>query len=205
MIPKNPGKSTKTMALLGLAGWLLTACAQIPSSYVVLINNDDGTVGKIEVIANQDKTVLDKAHDATSLTTESGKIFKPDLDRVHADFGQTLAARPEKPVSFVLYFQAGKTQLTAASELELQNILGEINRRNVPDISVIGHTDTAGDASQNERLGLERAKFVTSLVSSPKLNADNVTVTSFGERTPLIPTGDNVSEALNRRVEVTVR
>ena len=30
-------------------------------------------------------------------------------------------------------------------------------------------------------------------------------VMSFGKRTPLIPTPDNVAEALNRRVEVTVR
>lgn len=205
MIAKNPGRSAKTMTLLGLAGWLLTACAQTPSSYVMLMNNDDGTVGKIEVSANQDKTVLYKAHNATSMTLQTGKVFTPDLEQVHADFSQALAARPEKPVSFVLYFQMGKTQLTPVSELELQNILDEINRRKVPDISVIGHTDTAGDVTQNEQLGLERAQFVSSLLNSPKLSADNVTVMSFGKRMPLIPTADNVAEALNRRVEVTVR
>lgn len=195
----------KTITLLGLAGWLLTACAQMPSSYVMLMSNDDGTVGKIEVRADQEKIVLDKVHHATSLTADAGQIFTPDLVQVHEDFHQALAARPEKPVSFILYFEIGTTQLTAASELEMSHILGEINRRSVPDISVVGHTDTAGDLTQNEQLGLERAKFISSLLHSPKLNADNVSVMSFGKRTPLVPTADNVAEALNRRVEVTVR
>ena len=155
---KNPGHSAKTMALLGLAGWLLAACAQTPSSYVMLMNNDDGTVGKIEVSANQDKIVLYKAHNATSMTLQTGKVFTPDPQQVHADFSQALAARPEKPVSFVLYFESGSNQLTAKSELELQNLLGEINRRNVPDISVIGHTDTAGDASQIRQRPSEQPK-----------------------------------------------
>lgn len=171
----------------------------------MLINNDDETVGKIEVIAYQSKTVLDKAHDATSLTFGAGEVFTPDLKQVHEDFRQALAARPEKPVSFVLYFEIDSTRLTSVSELELPRILDEINRRNVPDISVVGHTDTAGDVTQNEKLGLERAQFISSLLTSSKLPKDSVTVTSFGKRTPLIPTADNIPEALNRRVEVTVR
>lgn len=205
MRTENLKQSAKTMAALGLAGWLLTACAQTPSSYVMLMNNDDGTVGKIEVSAHQNTTILDKVHEATSLTTGAGQVFTPDLTQVHEDFREALAARPEKSVIFVLYFDMGSTQLTSVSELELSLILDEINRRPVPDISVVGHTDTAGDLTQNEQLGLERAKFVSSLLRSPKLNANNVTVMSFGKRTPLIPTDDNVSEALNRRVEVTVR
>ena len=116
-----------------------------------------------------------------------------------------MSARPRKPVSFLLYFEAGGAKLTPESELELTRIEAEINSRVAPDISIIGHTDTAGDDESNERLGLERARFVSGLFSSTKLNAEDVTVVSHGEKNLLVPTPDNIAEARNRRVEVTVR
>ena len=199
----NALKRIRITAGLTLAGLLLAGCA--PSSYVVLLNNDDGTTGKVLVTSSKGSTVLDKERDGTFIDAEAGKVFVATPEQIQKDFGTAMAARPRKPVSFLLYFQAGGAKLTPESQLELAGIVAEINSRAVPDISIIGHTDTAGDSDLNERLGLERARLVSGLLSSPRLTADNVTVVSHGEKNLLVPTPDNIAEARNRRVEVTVR
>ena len=196
-------KTARIAAGLALTGLLLAGCAQ--KSYVVLLNNDDGSTGKVLVTSSKGQTVLDKAHEGTLIDTEAGKTFIAKPEQIQKDFGAAMSARPRKPVSFLLYFETGGAKLTPESELELTRIEAEINSRAVPDISIIGHTDTAGDDDANERLGLERAKLVSDLLSSPKLNAENVTIVSHGEKNLLVPTPDNVAEPRNRRVEVTVR
>ncbi|MGV8805865.1 MAG: OmpA family protein [Polaromonas sp.] len=196
-------KSIRTPVALALAGLLLTACA--PASYVVLLNNDDGSVGKIQVSNSQGITVLDKAREGTLMNDAAGKTFVATPQQIEKDFGVALAARPPKPATFLLYFQPSGAALTPESELELAQVIAEIDSRKVPDISIIGHTDTAGESEPNERLGLERANMIRSLIQSSKLNADNVSVVSHGEKNLLVPTPDNTAEARNRRVEITVR
>ncbi len=191
--------------VLILAGLLLGGCAATPSSYVVLINNDDGTVGQVEVSGIKGSTVLAAANHSAFIGADAHQTFVATPEQIHKDFGAAIMARPEKPATFLLYFDVGGARLTAESERQLPLIVTEIGRRAAPDISIIGHTDTAGDSDTNEQLGLERAQFVGGLLSSPKLNSENVRIISHGEKNLLIATPDNVVEARNRRVEVTVR
>jgi len=74
-----------------------------------------------------------------------------------------------------------------------------------PQVTVIGHTDTRGDATSNIGLGLRRATVVRMRLIEAGLDASAINVTSHGEATLLVPTADDVSEARNRRVEITVR
>ena len=194
---------SRTALTLTVTSLLLTACA--PASYVVLLNNDDGSVGKIQVSNSQGVTVLDKDHEGALMNDAAGKTFVATPQQIEKDFGVALAARALKPATFLLYFQPGGARLTPESELELTRVVAEINHRKVPDISIIGHTDTAGESEPNERLGLERAKLIRGMISSAKLNTDNVSVVSHGEKNLLVNTPDNIAEARNRRVEITVR
>lgn len=176
-----------------------------PSTYVVLLPNDDGSVGKVLVTGAQGSTVLDKAREAALMAQAGGASFMASEEQIRRDFGAALAARPAKPVSFLLYFQTGGTRLTPESEKALALAVQEISGRTAPDISIIGHTDTEGDSEANERLGMERARLISTLLASPVLNSGNVTLESHGEKNLLVPTPDNTREPRNRRVEVTVR
>ena len=46
---------------------------------------------------------------------------------------------------------------------------------------------------------------VGALLAAEGIDPGALEITSHGEANPLVPTGDNVSEPRNRRVEVTVR
>jgi len=185
-----------------LIGSGLNACAQ---PYVVLLQDEDGSIGKVQVTTKQGTTVLEKYHEGTVFEGDAGKTFPVSEDTINKDFGAALAASPKKPVSFYLYFLEGSTQLTHASLAGIQKIIAEVRTRPAPDISVIGHTDTVGSNRDNELLSLARARSVISLLIQTQLDFDKMTEEWHGENNLLIPTPDNTHEPRNRRVEVTVR
>ena len=94
---------------------------------------------------------------------------------------------------------------SAASKVELDKAMAELKRRAVPDIVVIGHTDTVGALEWNDKLSLARAERVRKALVAQGLAAERIQAAGRGEREPLLRTADNVPEPRNRRVEVNVR
>ena len=77
--------------------------------------------------------------------------------------------------------------------------------RPVPEVVVIGHTDTTGTPASNFELGLKRATMVRALLVEAGLDAASIEVTSHGEAVLLVKTPDETYEPRNRRVEITIR
>lgn len=190
-------------AWLAVAALVSGGCAN--PSYVVLLDNGDGSVGKVLVTGNEGTTLLDKPRQGVGIGDPAEQSFDVSAAQINEDFGAALAASPARPISFLLYFDAGGASLTAESQAELPKIMAEIARRVAPDISVIGHTDTAGDDVANDALGMARAQFVASLITEAKLTEDKLSLESHGKKNLLVRTPDNTDEPRNRRVEVTIR
>jgi outer membrane protein OmpA-like peptidoglycan-associated protein len=88
---------------------------------------------------------------------------------------------------------------------QIPAILKRIKERTPVEIGVVGHTDTVGDKDYNYGLSLKRAKAVAALLAEKGVNPAILDITSHGKDNPLVPTGDQVYEPRNRRVEVTVK
>jgi outer membrane protein OmpA-like peptidoglycan-associated protein len=84
-------------------------------------------------------------------------------------------------------------------------VLETIRERAPVDISVVGHTDTVGKKEYNYGLSMKRAKAVASILVAKGIDPSVIDITSHGKDNPLVPTGDQVPEPRNRRVEITVR
>jgi peptidoglycan-associated lipoprotein len=125
--------------------------------------------------------------------------------QVEQIFGDALAVRPPAPRQFLLYFESGSNRLTPESEKLLTEILAFVKSRPVPDLTVIGHTDTVGAAQANIDLGRTRATMIRDRLVAGGLNGSLVSVASHGKADLLVPTPDETPEPRNRRVEVTVR
>lgn len=167
----------------------------------------DGHIGTIVVHpAGGGEKVINTAYGAERIrsdgSVEQGKLSDSDVKQT---FGDTLAALPGNPTSFTLYFLADKDELTVDSKAELDKVLAELKRRPLPDIVVIGHTDTVGSLSYNDKLSLARAERMRELMITMGIPADRIQAAGRGKRELLVPTDDNVSEARNRRVEIDVR
>ena len=116
-----------------------------------------------------------------------------------------MPAEPPPPLTFILYFELGGTDLTASSRDLLEEVLSNVRLRVAPVVSVVGHTDRAGDAAYNDALALRRARSLRDILVAEGLDPALVEIDSHGEANPLFPTEDGVAEPRNRRVEVTIR
>ena len=184
-----------------LAPLVLLALAGCAKNYVVLLPDDDGSVGRVVVSSATHTTELNQKSQGAYIGGPQRDTFMVSAEKLQKDFGAALAASPKKPSSYLLYFDAGQTSLTAASLAEIPSIKADLAQRPGADVSVIGHSDTLGDAQANYTLGLTRATQVAQLMGS----TERLSVASHGEKNLLIKTPDNVDEPRNRRVEVTVR
>ncbi len=120
-------------------------------------------------------------------------------------FGDALAALPPAPRHFTLQFRFESDALTAESAALIPDILKAVKALTVPEVVVVGHTDTMGDAKSNLALGLKRAATVRTILVEAGLPSTTIGVTSHGEADMLVRTRNNVPEPRNRRVEITVR
>ncbi len=202
MLLKLPVKLTALSAFALLTAVGLSACG---TSYVVLLAEEDGSLGQVSVTTDQGTSLLTENLDGVATTGKPGQVFKVNEQQIKTDFAEALSAKPEKPVTFVLYFKGGTAELTPDSANDIAKIVAEIRRRPVADVSIIGHTDTVGDERLNTRLSLKRAQSVARLFDKIMPDADRLIIDSHGESNLLVPTPDNTNEPRNRRVEVTVR
>lgn len=182
---------------------LLTGCAS--QSYAVLLPSPDGTVGAILVSTDKGSVLINKKQQAASLDGTTSTPYDVSNSKVQKDFGPALSAQPQLPAYFQVYFKFGGDSLTPESDAFIPSVLATIRERGICTVSVIGHTDTAGDQESNERLALMRAKSVAQLLKKSGLKALDLTVSSHGERNPLVKTRDDTPEPKNRRVEIIVR
>ena len=197
--------SIKVLFLL-LAIILTTGCGG--KTMVVLVPDSDGTTGAVTVSNDAGRVDIDTPNRATTISGRQAAPRAPEpmtKEEIDAIFSRALAAQPEPPVHFVLYFISDSAQLRPESLESLPAILRTIEERNSVDISVIGHTDTVGSDEHNYKLSRERAETVATYLVGHGVEQGHIRVSSHGKRNPLIPTGDNVSEPRNRRVEVVIR
>ena len=195
-----------------LAAVLLLAACATPGTYpprpalFAVVPAADGHIGAIVVQAECERRVIDKAYGAQRILPD-GTVRAEQLSeaQVRRDFGPTLDALPGRPASFTLYFLEGRDELTEESRAELEKVFSELRRRPLPDIMVIGHTDTVGGLAYNDRLSLARAERLREMLVSLGIPAERIQAAGRGKREPLVPTVENVPEPRNRRVEISVR
>ena len=200
-----------TKLLYGLLYTILLAlfagCATDRNLFV-LLPDDDGQVGEIVVSNSAGSQTLATAEQGISVASAVDKPQAPkqvNKNKIESIFGNALAAQPQPPMRFILYFAQGSTKLDAQSKKLIPEILAAIEKRDSFDTSVIGHTDTKGSKKYNLDLSSRRAKAIAKLLVAKNINSEILEIASHGEGNPLIKTGDNVTEKRNRRVEVTVR
>jgi len=190
---------------------LLFACAK--QDLIVLIPDSDGQVGELLVTNKMGTQRITQAYMGVEVSNQDKVIESPkELDKaiVNQTFASAMAANPIESKHYILYFNSASTELTDQSSTIITTIAKEIEKRLVADIFIIGHTDTQATNEFNAELALKRAEKVAQIFQNngfgTGLKGKNVRihVTSHGEGKLLIPTGDNVNEPRNRRVEVVI-
>ena len=186
---------------------LLTECCPSQTT-AVLLPDPDGHVGKIAVQTEAGQQILSEAGQAVIVRNVKEPPPRPiflDEDQIQGIFGKALAAEPEVPKKFNLFFKINSTNLIPDSEALIPEIIKCIKERNSSDIRVNGFSDKKGSSEYNLALSKKRAAHIQKLLAKLGIDSKYITTLSLGEVNPLIPTEDGVAELRNRRVEVIVR
>ena len=205
----------RVVVLVGVAVGLQMACGPLRSrtpqqkghATVVLLPESDGSVGRATVSNLNGNVELATARASTRVIPGLAPevVKEMSMSDVMRLFGDAIAAQPPAPAHFTLYFQFDSDELTAESRKLVSEVQQSVKGFPVPQVAVVGHTDTTGSATANIGLGLRRAEVVRMRLIEAGVDRSSIVVTSHGEATPLVPTADNVNEPKNRRVDITVR
>jgi outer membrane protein OmpA-like peptidoglycan-associated protein len=203
--------SVTTLAIVFASGCgprRVIAPAPVSSTLVVLLADAEGSPSGRATVSNRSGSVdLAGERAATEVAINQSPTSPPTIAEadVKREFGEVLASLPPSPERFVLYFQFDSGELTDEGRKLVPQILQTVRDRLVPEVDVVGHTDTTGTPESNFQLGLKRATTVRELLVQAGLDPSLIDVKSHGESDPVVRTPNNTYEPRNRRVEVAVR
>jgi len=103
-------------------------------------------------------------------------------------------------------FKFGQTKLPDEAAARLDELVNQLKANpNGAYIEIEGHTDNAGPADVNYKIGLERAEAVKRyLYEQHQVPLHKINVISYGEEKPVAPNKTKAGRAQNRRVVIKV-
>jgi OmpA family protein len=105
---------------------------------------------------------------------------------------------------YVVLFGFDQASLDATAQATVAAAAQEFQRTGSASISVVGHTDTSGNAFYNQGLSEHREQAVADELMRLGVPASAITGEAVGETQPAVQTGDGVAEEQNRRVDIQI-
>lgn len=195
----------KQVMVVSLSAFFFVACS--PKSTVVLLDSEESQ-NAVLVQTNKGKAQLNEVGAYVDLADKNAapkEVKKMAKKEIKSRFAQALASEPPKPLSYIVYFKTGSTELTEASKLILKQAIIDIEKRSPCSVDVIGHTDTVGSAKINQKISLDRAKVIEKVIQDKKLKLTSLVAKGFGEEDLLVATLNNKPEPKNRNVEIFIK
>jgi outer membrane protein OmpA-like peptidoglycan-associated protein len=115
------------------------------------------------------------------------------------------APAPAPARSYLVFFDWDKATLTDRARQIIKEAADNSTRVQFTRIEVNGYTDTSGSPQYNQRLSVRRAEAVAGELVRNGVPRNAISIQGFGETHLLVPTGPNVREPQNRRVEIIIR
>jgi outer membrane protein OmpA-like peptidoglycan-associated protein len=116
-----------------------------------------------------------------------------------------VAAAPAPARTFLVFFDFAKADLTDRARQIIAEAATSAQQSGTTRIEVAGHTDTVGSARYNQGLSERRANAVAGELERRGVPRSAMVIQGFGFTRLLVPTGPNVREPQNRRVEIVLR
>ena len=107
--------------------------------------------------------------------------------------------------SYLVFFDWDKSNLTERARGIIHDAAANSAKVSYTKIDVNGYTDTSGSPRYNQGLSMRRAQTVAAELVKDGVPKTAIAISAFGETHLLVPTGPNVREPQNRRVEIVIR
>jgi len=107
--------------------------------------------------------------------------------------------------SYLVFFDWDKYNLTDRARQIVAEAAANSKKVQYTKIEVNGFTDTSGTPKYNMGLSIRRANTVAAELVKDGVPKSAIAITGFGDTHLLVPTGPNVREPQNRRVEIIIK
>ena len=180
----------------------------------------DGAIAPVVVAAKVEEK---KAAPAPAPAPESGPVVEyeaatPTFDLAPAPAPKAAVAPAPAPKAAVApvaapakityaadaFFAFDKSVVQPAGKAKLDDLVKRMQAMDIEVVVAVGHTDSTGPASYNQRLSVRRAEAVKAYMVSKGVNADRIFTEGKGEGSPIADNSSRSGRAKNRRVEVEV-
>jgi len=104
-----------------------------------------------------------------------------------------------------IMFAFNKAILSPQAGDILTSIIAQTDMYSLQSIEIIGHTDSIGSESYNQKLSTERAKNVANYFVRLGVAAVKIYYYGEGELNPIMPNTTKMGQAQNRRVTIKIR
>jgi outer membrane protein OmpA-like peptidoglycan-associated protein len=113
---------------------------------------------------------------------------------------------PDEPIVLnTVVFEQQRADIPNGAFEELNRVVAYLRKYPSKKIEIMGHTDYAGDSTDNQLLSEQRARAVAAYLRSAGIETDRIRDAGFGGRYPII-SGERIEDRLvNRRVEFVIR
>ena len=166
---------------------------------------------------HKDSTIICQQQFLEAMSQLEGSVEAPPPEPEPPQV-ETIATPPEEPLAFdvdasqpmqtenamyLVFFNWDSSKLGPGSDNVLDAVAEEVRNNPPSAVNIVGHTDTSGDKSYNQRLALKRANTVRDALVKRNIDASLIKVDAKGEDDLLVQTADNVREPANRRVNIS--
>jgi outer membrane protein OmpA-like peptidoglycan-associated protein len=115
------------------------------------------------------------------------------------------APAPAPSRTYLVFFDWDRADLTDRARQIISEAARNSTRVQYTRLQVNGYTDTSGAPAYNQRLSVRRAEAVAAELVRDGVPRNAIAIQGFGETHLLVPTGANVREPQNRRVEIIIQ
>jgi outer membrane protein OmpA-like peptidoglycan-associated protein len=154
----------------------------------VVYSEADKLTGEFMVSLPVDREyALNVSYPGYSFFSKNFNMTEPEgLDAVHMDVPM-VPLNIGTPVSLEnVFFDLSEATLRPESYVELDKLVTFLEKNATISIELGGHTDTRGDAKENQILSENRAKSVYMYLVEKGINADRLSYKGYGETQPII-------------------
>lgn len=190
----DPNKRTKTGAAVGAAAGALLGYAVDDGAGGVLVGAAVGSLAGAGVgryMDNQQK--------------EMQAALAEEQARNELQIQQLQDESLKIDISNEVSFDLNSAAIKPAFEPTLNKVADVLQRYPKTVVHVIGHTDSSGSESYNQKLSEQRAQSVVDYFTSRGVLSDRLIPTGRGELQPRASNETEAGRQLNRRVEIIVK
>lgn len=102
------------------------------------------------------------------------------------------------------FFDFDKAVLKPEGKAKLDDLVGKVKGINLEVIIAVGHTDSVGTDTYNQKLSIRRSEAVKAYLVSKGIEKNRVYTEGKGEKQPVADNKTKEGRAKNRRVEIEV-